>query len=341
MQTRRATLVQPWRCLPLVLASLALPSAVWAQWPGAGKHDPAEWVERIGRAVQQRNYVGTWVYTALDVVSSSRVARFAVGGEVYERIEALDGVQQRSFRHNDVIYTIWPASRLVTVEHQGVQDQTAGLPQIEPRLLAHYDVQMLGVDRVAGRAAAVLLFKPRDAWRFAHRVWADRDTGLLLRADVLSAQGHVLESSAFSDVEVDARPTRDQMINPTKRLAGYRVHDVRTEPSALESEGWTVRSPPVGFTLLGCVQRALGQPGAATGGDAPRVLQAVFSDGLARVSVFIEPTDPARPREALMTNLGATHTLIKPRDSRWWITVMGDVPVTTLKAFFDATVRTR
>ena len=70
-------------------------------------------------------------------------------------------------------------------------------------------------------------------------------------------------------------------------------------------------------------------------------MQAVFSDGLARVSLFIEATDPARQRQALLTHLGATHTLMKPRDSQWWVTVMGDVPAATLKAFADGLGRSK
>lgn len=335
-----AAWLRTWRCLPLVLSSLALPAfAAPATASPVQASDPAAWVERIGRAAQRHNYSGTWVYTAADVVSSTRVARFGVGGQVYERTESLDGVQQQSFRHNEQVHTVWPAAKVVTVERVSPQDPTTGLPQVEPRLLSHYDVRVLGTDRVAGRAAAVLLLKPRDELRFAQRIWADRDTGLLLRADVLSPQGQVLESSAFSDVEVDARPTRDQMLNPARRANGWRVVQVGTEPATLESEGWAIDRPPAGFRLLACLQRMVGQPGDPAAGRLSRALQAVFSDGLARVSVFIEPADAARPREPLMTNLGATHTLIKPREGRWWITVMGDVPPATLKAFFDATLR--
>jgi sigma-E factor negative regulatory protein RseB len=185
----------------------------------------------------------------------------------------------------------------------------------------------------------VVLLKPRDEARFAQRVWADKDTGLMLRADVLSPQGQLLESSAFSDVEIDGRPSREHTLNPAKRLEGYRVVQVRAEAAALESEGWSVGRLPPGFKLLACVQRPLGHAADDANGRVPRALQAVFSDGLARVSVFIEPADRGRQREPLMTNLGATHTLMKPRDGRWWITVMGDVPMATLKTFFDATVR--
>ena len=59
-----------------------------------------------------------------------------------------------------------------------------------------------GRERVAGRDADVLLLQPRDEWRFAQRIWADQDTGLMLRADIVGPGRAVLESSAFSEVEI-------------------------------------------------------------------------------------------------------------------------------------------
>jgi len=40
-----------------------------------------------------------------------------------------------------------------------------------------------------------------------------------------------------------------------------------------------------------------------------------------------------------LTQMGATHTLMKPHGERWWVTVMGDVPPATLKQFHAALVR--
>ena len=301
--------------------------------------EPSAWLERIRQAAQQRSFAGTLVYTAADVVSSSRVQRFGMADSVYERVEVLDGRQQRSFRHNESVHTIWPEQRVVTVERRSVVDETVGFPLLEVRAQASYEVRQLGEERIAGRSATVLLLKPRDEQRFAQRMWADTATGLLLRADVLSAHGQVLESTSFSTVELDMRATRADLINPARRLEGYRTVQLSTEATSLETEGWVADKLPAGFKLLGCVQRVVGDPAEASEAKAGRALQAVYSDGLARVSVFIEAVDPARPRSALMTHLGATHTLMKPIASRWWITVMGDVPMNTLKSFADAVGR--
>jgi len=48
--------------------------------------------------------------------------------------------------------------------------------------------------------------------------------------------------------------------------------------------------------------------------------------------VFIEPFSPERHTKSMLTTLGATQTLMR-RQGDWWITVVGDVPTATLKAF--------
>jgi sigma-E factor negative regulatory protein RseB len=70
------------------------------------------------------------------------------------------------------------------------------------------------------------------------------------------------------------------------------------------------------------------------------VLQAVFSDGVAHVSVFIEPFRPQRHRQEVQAQQGATATVMQRRDEHW-VTVVGDVPPATLVQFASAFERRR
>jgi sigma-E factor negative regulatory protein RseB len=70
------------------------------------------------------------------------------------------------------------------------------------------------------------------------------------------------------------------------------------------------------------------------------VLQTVFSDGLAHVSVFIEAFDALRHRQGMRTTLGATSTVMHRRGD-WWITVVGEVPMATVLQFDAALERRR
>jgi sigma-E factor negative regulatory protein RseB len=90
-----------------------------------------------------------------------------------------------------------------------------------------------------------------------------------------------------------------------------------------------------GFALAGCVLRAVD-----SGAAEPPMLQAVFSDGLTHVSVFVEPFDAQRHRAEVQARQGATHTIMR-RAGEHWLTVVGDVPVAALKQFAQALERRR
>jgi sigma-E factor negative regulatory protein RseB len=212
-------------------------------------------------------------------------------------------------------------------------------PVIEPRAEEFYEVREQGLEHVAGREAQILLLSPRDGNRFAQRLWVDSRSGLMLRADVLGPRQQVLESSAFSQVEVDVKPRPQTVLQPMKNLDGFK--QVRPAPQRidLDGEGWTLASTVPGFQLSSCTRRPLDP---ADGSSAqPSVLQAVFSDGLTHVSLFVEPIDKSRHTRALLTQVGATHTLMQAHGSAWWVTVVGDVPPQTLKQFHQALERRR
>ena len=305
--------------------------------PAAVPEDAQALLSRLQNAARQRNYVGTMVFTAGEVVSSSRVAHFSVGPDSYERLEALDGQLERVYRHNQRVHSFWPQVRVATVEQRETLKAHPLWPELDPRVHEVYEARVVGEDRVAGRRAQVLMMRPRDDWRFPQRLWADSHTGLMLRADVLGTQGVVLESSAFSDVQIDAKPERESVLGPMKQLQGWRVVPVQPMVTQLQAEGWGVNKLPTGFRLVGVIKRPLGVE--ATEVVSSQILHAVFSDGLARVSVFIEPREGGPQRQPLLTQMGATHTLMKPHSERWWVTVMGDVPSATLKQFHAALER--
>lgn len=331
-------------CWGLALALWCMPWASWAQAaPGvqAGA-DGSAWLIRIQHAAADTNYQGTLMFSAGGVVSSSRVEHSWDGRQRYERLEVLDGPARVQYRHNDRVVTVWPATKLAMVEQRGPLDEFPALPaSAVSRAVEHYELRSVGHDRVAGHDVEVLLARPRDKHRYAQRLWADRETGLLLRNDVLGPAGEVLESSAFTDVKLGARLQPDVVLKPMKKLDGYRVVQAQAQRVPLESEGWSVARPVPGFQLVSCTKRPLDATAASASNDASvPVLQSVFSDGMAHVSVFIEPYDAQRHKQALGTSLGATHTLMSRRGD-WWVTVVGEVPMATMQLFESMLERKR
>ena len=178
---------------------------------------------RAQQAATARNYQGTLVYSVGGVVSSSKVSHQSDGKHRYERIEALDGLARQQLRHDDVVLTLWPKTRVAVFEPLDVVADFPALPASQQRTLDSYELRLVGQERVAGVEADVVLLKPRDGLRYAQRFWAERESGLLVRADVLGLRGEVLESSAFSDLTLGGKISPESVTAPMKRLDGYKV----------------------------------------------------------------------------------------------------------------------
>lgn len=328
----------------LCLLTAGLPGA-WASAAeplveAAAPTDARSWLARMHAAASSRNYQGTMLFSANGVMSSSNVAHYCVGDQAYERIEALDGKQRQVFRHNDLVHTVWPQAGVVVIERRSLPSRLPSVTQsVDPRALEQYELRPEGRDRVAGRDARVFLLQPRDDLRFAQRVWADHKTGLMLRSEVIGPDQVVLESARFTSVEIGVRAQPETVLQPLRQLDGLRVLRPVQVATRLETEGWALARPVPGFSLASCVKRPA-TPEPVVDGKPARadVVQAVFSDGLTHVSLFIEPVDGARHHKAIRAQFGATHSLAG-RKGDFWITAMGDVPAGTLKQFVDALER--
>lgn len=305
----------------------------------ANVRDVRAWLTRIHNAAGTRNFQGTFVVSEGGEVSSARIAHYCVGADQYERVEALDGQMRNVFRHNQVVHTLWPQTRVALIEQRDMQARfPALLLSGADHIAEYYDVRAQGAQRVAGHEASVLLVSPKDDRRYSYRLWADQASGLLLRAEVLDARGTVLESAAFSELEIGGKAHPERVLAAMNKLEGYRVVHRHLTPVSLESEGWAMRERIPGFAQVGCVKRPLSAPQDGAADVPPKVLQAVYSDGLASVSLFIEPYDPSRHDGERQSAIGATQTLMR-RDGDWWVTVVGDVPAATLRQFAAALVR--
>ena len=293
-----------------------------------------EWLMRIHNAASQRNYQGTFVVSAAGAVSSARISHFFEGADQFEWIEPLDGQARHVLRHNSEVHTVWPLSRVALVEQR---DVVTSFPSLllggDDRIAEFYDVQVLVPERAAGHDANVLLLRPRDEFRYGYRLWSDRQTGLLLRVEVLNERGEVLEVSAFSDVLIGVRSRPETVLQPMRTPAGYRVIKLQLQPTQLDNEGWELRKLVAGFKPLSCFRRSLGAALSADPKHPPTTaVHAVFSDGITYVSVFIEPYDEGRHLHPMLASAGATQTLMSRRGD-FWLTVVGDVPAATLRAF--------
>jgi sigma-E factor negative regulatory protein RseB len=303
-----------------------------------GKHPErsvSDWLVRMHEASRLRSYVGTFVVLSnAGSMSSARIWHACEGDQQVERVEPLTGAPRSVFRRNDEVVTFLPQSRVVRAEKK----ESAGtfpnlLKATESSIPQFYEAHPLGTDRVAGFEADVVQLAPKDNLRFGYRIWSEKKSGLVVKLQTLNEQGTVLEQVAFSELQLDAPVQAAKLNQMMSATDGWRVEKTDTVKTSADAEGWHLKSPVAGFESVNCYKR----PHAGASGAAG-AMQWVFSDGLAAVSLFLEPYDRQRhEREGLFAS-GATQTLTR-RIGDWWLTAVGEVPQQTLNAFAQSLER--
>ena len=343
------TMVLNWMRWVTLACALALPSLTMAQAvvvapraPDAGRQlerSVGQWLARMHEASRHGAYAGTFVVSsATGGMSSSHIWHVCEGEQQVERVDALTGAPKSTFRYNDQVATFLPQSGLVVQERRDSLRLFSDLLKNQDAAIADfYSVRLIGSDRVAGVDADVLVLEPRDHMRFGYRVWSERESGLVVKLQTLDTDGRILEQAAFSDLQLGARVSMAQLIEMMSRTQGYRIERLEPVPTTAEAEGWVLKPGVAGFKLMSCLRRPfshLAQPGNAIG----RTIQWIFSDGLATVSLFVEPLDRRGNNREVSLVMGATR-LLSRRLQDGWLTVVGEVPQQTLQVFSQSLER--
>lgn len=291
------------------------------------------WLMRIHEASRQRAYTGTFVVSADGRMASARIWHVCDGTQQMERVESLSGTPRSTFRRNDQVVTFFPQTKIAVSERR----ESLGLfPNLlktsEADIGAFYQLKVLGVERIAGFDADVVHLVPRDGLRYGYRVWSEKNTGLVVQLQTLDLDGRVIEQAAFSELQLDAPVSMGKLSQMMSNTQGYRVERPDFQNTTAQAQGWAMRKMVPGFQPMGCYQRPVAALAGASG-RSDNSMQWMFSDGLATVSLFVEAFDGRRHvREGAVDMGGATHTLTR-RINDWWLTVVGEVPLSTLTVF--------
>jgi sigma-E factor negative regulatory protein RseB len=187
-------------------------------------------------------------------------------------------------------------------------DALAGLSERAlDALAAGYDLRTDGADRVAGRAATVVVAE-RDGREVA-RMWLDDRTGLLLRQDVRDGAGQLHRTATFLDLVVTGTRTVAPSVGPLRSsvksfgvgsltIPAVRRSDRAATPAPASTGPWRDVVSPTELTTL----RAEGWPcpvALAAGyvlldarrtasSSGPSTLHLTYGDGLSAISVFLQ-----------------------------------------------------
>ncbi len=303
----------------LLLVFILLPAGATAA------ESALDWLVKMNAAVQSENYTGNFVYRHGDQLEAMRIVHRASNGTHRERLISLNGEAREVIRNNRDVICYLPTRKSVLVEHRKSSEKSfpALLPQKLDQLSSWYRLGLGSGDRVANRATQMVYIKPKDAYRYGYHLWADRKSGLLLRANLVNEKGEVVEQFMFTDIRIGQK-IRNIDLKPAysgKKWEWYREKAI--QPDSKHNVRWKAARLPMGFSLTRRIMRNKPM-------DNLLVEHLVYSDGLAAVSVFIEPQGKKGKHKIKgTTGMGAVHafgTVVKSHQ----ITVVGEVPAATV-----------
>jgi sigma-E factor negative regulatory protein RseB len=167
----------------------------------------------------------------------------------------------------------------------------ASLLALSPRqvslLGANYAVALAGQATVADRPAQVVAVRSAGG-RLAARFWLDRATGLPLRREMFDTGGRLLSEGEFVSLKVGRATGPAPAAEPGSLARVWRDELAAGQLARLRARGWPLPGPLPGHLALLDARETTGPGGP--------VVHLAYSDGLALVSVFVQPgTLPVHP----------------------------------------------
>ena len=329
-----------WRSNIVLAASacvlLTLASSATAQDTAEDKREVHAVLRKIQTSAQKLNYSGTFVYQQASQIRTSRITHIVDGSNELEKLEILDGQPREYLRKNDEVTCYLPESKTLQVEKNATQEVfPALLTSNAPSLPDTYAIKKAELSRVAGIDCQTYMLDPRDGFRYGYRLCVEKNTGLLLRVQTVNTKNEVIEQIAFTQLaigDIDKQRVKSSFQN----TAQWQVENLTVQSNI--HTGWSVKSLPAGFKKIREMKRLIPVSANVKNSDgstakAHQVIQMVFSDGLAAISVFIEPDSENRTEGSLQQ--GAM-TIMGKRHADYWLTVVGEVPASAIRQVMNS-----
>lgn len=302
-----------------------------------------DWLVNMSDAARNATYQGVVIYRGNDVFDTFRVTHRNQDGNELERITSLTGETRDILKENDKVICLFPNDRRMSVN----RPTPKGLfPRLTPEHLNQigqlYRFTDLGKARVAGRICHGVAVTPKDKFRYGYEIWADAESSVPLKVNMIGQNGVMLEQMMFTEVEFPSAipdvafqmPTAPADVAPKPTLPAMMAQPAQLPPPLIAAPqvpsataAWVLGQLPPGFRVtLREVREMPDHRGT--------VEHLLVSDGLTVISVF--SAERPNPSKALngVSQIGAVNAYGRMIGS-FHITVVGEAPPETVKMIGD------
>lgn len=286
--------------------------------------DAQNLVQQMSAAIRALDYQGSFIYEHSGQIDALRI--FHEGGDhERERLISMSGPRSEVLRDGAAITCLQAGMPSIVFPNRVGTRLLPLVPDTRGLKFAKlYALSLGGEDRVAGYRARVVEMAARDAYRYGYRLWLEESTQLLLRSAVVDNANRTLEQFMFVALDVGAKP-KESDLAPASGVGTTMPPD---EVGLSGPPRWRIVDPPPGFAFVRGQRPALGPS---------QVEHQVYSDGIANVSVYIEPRDTKLPSTADSALTRGVLSVYTHSDGAWKITALGDVPRATVERMARST----
>lgn len=287
-------------------------------------------LQKAALAARALNYKGIFVCQIGSQIKSVQITHLFNGKGEFARNVVLDGSPREVLSQGGDLVIYNPRNEKVVIEKRHGQNMfPAILPTNLDAIKSSYSVRSGDLERIAGRPAKVLYLDSKDNFRYSYQFWIDAEYGLLLKSVLLNQQNKVIESMAFNQLSLMDAVDLDWFKPKFDNHKNYVMEDeMVTIANNGEPATWTILGLPAGYRKVDQVIRMVH-------GKSYPVTQVLFSDGLASVSLFIEPLKSGSPVKVAHGVIGNASFYASSVD-RYQLTVVGEVPEVTVEKIANA-----
>lgn len=290
-------------------------------------------LQKAALAARALSYQGIFVYQTGQQSKSVQITHYFNGQGEFARNVVLDGSPREVFSQGGDLVIFSPRNEKVVIEKRRGQNMfPAILPTNLDAIKESYTLRAGEPERVADRLAQMLFLDPKDGLRYSYRFWIDTEYGLLLKSVMLNNRNEIMERIGFNQVSLLNTVDLDWFQPKIDNKKNY-VMEVETDKTIADnsaSSDWSIKELPAGYRKVDQMKRMVH-------GKTLPVTHVIFSDGLASVSLFIEPVIKGMKLRNGHKLVGNTSFYANVTDGHQ-ITVVGEVPEATVAQIANAVI---
>lgn len=285
---------------------------------------------KMTQAMKTLNYQGTVAFLKNGRLEPMKYFHAVEKGVEQERLLSLNSPLREIIRDSDRVSCLFKARHQLIVDQRPFERSfLIDIPANLDALDAIYNITVVGEAYVAMLPVLVIAIQPKDNFRYARKIWVDKQHFLPLKVLVYDLANEAIEQLVFTEFQLkDTLPLVDakllNAVNPPPS-----VHPLPIQKS--DQANFVLTNLPQGFHELFFTRKPMHN-------SDQQVDHLLMSDGFASVSIYMEnknaATQPELYAQGGVQSVGTVNFISRTLGD-FEFTVMGEVPAETVKLIAD------